>query len=177
MIPNFMMLILTSVIAVLFYVLDVFFFHLSASFHLSIKGVVTHLWMLWFVYTLCEFKYRKVGIMALVMSSILAVHGVQSWFEVFLPMLILLTWAMTYHAFFVLSSLFQKRFFIFFTYGFWLGLVHIKMAMNVSEPFLYLWDMKWVWMMIFNIGLFLLIGERLFTGLNKWMVRQYVDDR
>ena len=161
------------VIGVGFYIGDVFLYHLSASLALTSYGVFATFWMLWVIHCLAELPYRQNILLIVGMTLVVWVHSVQSVMEVLLPLLVLWLWAMTYHSFFVISNLRQKRVFMIFSYGILLCLPHLKFALQMDSPWLYMWQHRWVTVWGINVILYLLLGERLFWNIQQRMKGVY----
>lgn len=56
-----------------------------------------------------------------------------------------------------------------FSYALVVTLSHVKFALQMDHPWLYMWQTHWVVVIAINSVLYLILGERVFEYLQKWL--------
>lgn len=159
------------VFSILFYGCDVFVYHVSSAVHLSSSSVFSMLWLLWYVHCLTELKVVRQIILAVGLSVLLSAHGAYGFIETLVMLCMMGVWAQMYHSLFVIAQPGQRRFFVLLTFFISIGIMHLKVALTVDQPWIQLMQPRIFILFSLNAILYLGIGENVFLSIEKWIHR------
>lgn len=142
--------------------LDHVTYHVASALGVKATGVVTMLWLLWFVHLLLEEQYGTSIAVSLIVAAVVTLLGIHGFVETLCLLWILIVFSSFFHAWMMTTRLAQQNLFVALNLGLYIGLRIGKMAFEMTDPLLYLLQVRWLVVFVFNVGVYALIAKAIF---------------